>query len=107
MRVFSEAKLLLLLFSSFSTLTYVTFNPLFPYHGDPAFELHAASPLRSLIAPRHESTSDGVSAETPKQDLTALTTDTHATLLSATTDPDLTETKNNCLQFSGSNSLGL
>lgn len=36
----------------FSTLTYVTFNPLFPCHGDPAFALHAASPLRSLVASR-------------------------------------------------------
>lgn len=26
----------------FSTITYITFNPLFPSHGDPAFEIQAA-----------------------------------------------------------------
>lgn len=47
----------------FSTVTYVTFNPLFPCHGDPVFEIQAASHLRGIVGSRTHCTAPEEGAE--------------------------------------------
>lgn len=63
----------------FSTIIYVTFNPLFPEHGSPAFELHAASPLRSLVVAgnRGLSKNNGMNNKFKTEFLSSLVSSSH------------------------------